>query len=154
MVVNLDKVSAEFSQKILELIGESVKKDKTVISNNIEKICTSTLGVIQEQGLYAGFLFLLSKSGDKEKQKEQLSIEEFISCGVTFYLINLFNIKELKEIGCSYLKEDLKSPVDINNYKSDLLKHVNVLTTDLSKNFINKSLLSKHWYIHGMVQKR
>jgi len=28
MVVNLDKVSAEFSQKILELIGESVKKIK------------------------------------------------------------------------------------------------------------------------------
>ncbi len=141
MVLNLDNVSAEFSQKILELKGEKVKRG-TVTPNNIEKICTSSLGVIQEQGLYAGFLFLLSKSG-KDNRKEQLSTEEFLTCGIAFYLIKLLNREELREIGCSF-NQNLRNPAEINEYKSEILKYINdVVTADLKKLLLIKSLFEQ-----------
>lgn len=141
MAINLDKVSAEFSQKILELRGETVK-NKKVTPDNIEKICTSTLGVIQEQGLYAGLLFLLSKSGGEEKNKEEFSVEQFVSCGIVFYLVNMLNSDGLQEIGCQYNDENL-SLLKVNRYKLELLEHVNDITEDLKKLLLIKSLFEQ-----------
>lgn len=142
MVFNLDKISAEFSQKILELKGEKVKKG-LITSNTIEKVCTSTLGVIQEQGLYDGFLFLLSKSGENLK-KEELSSEEFVSCGIIFYLMRLLNTEELKKIGCYYLNNDFTNVSEVNGNKMEILKHINnVVTADLKKLLLIKSLFEK-----------
>lgn len=143
MVTNLDKLSAESSQKILELKGERVREDKEVTPGNIEKICTSALAVIQEQGLYAGFLFLLSKSG-KGRKMEELSVEEFVSCNIVFYLVDLLNSDELWEIGCQYDNKNLKTPLEVNIYKLDILKHVNnVITADLKKLLLIKSIFQQ-----------
>lgn len=137
---NLDKLSADFSQKILELIGQKVKNGAVVAPERIEKMCTSALGVLQEQGVYANILFLLSKSGVKKEQKE-LSPEEFIACGIAAILINMLNTDELKEISCAFARDFSSDPVMVNSCKPELLMHINnVITVDLNKLLLVKSL--------------
>ena len=140
MIVNLDKLSADFAQKILNLKGEKVEKGKIVPPKNIERICASALGVLQEQGFYACILFLLSKSG-YEKEQKSLSIDEFIACGVVTHLINMLNTNELKETGCSFANDWNTNPARVNNCKSELLKHISdVIAVDLKKLLMVKSL--------------
>lgn len=139
MIVNLDKLSADFSQKILSLKEPKVEKDKFVTHESIEKMCTSALGVLQEQGVYASILFLLSKSGKKE-QKE-LSMDEFVACGIVANLINMLNTNELKEIGCAFATDWDKNPAKVNSCKTELLKHISdVVAGDLKKLLFVKSL--------------
>jgi hypothetical protein len=140
MIVNLDKLSADFSQKILDLKEQKVEKDKFVTPESIEKICTSALGVLQEQGVYASTLFLLSKSGDKNEQKK-LSIDEFAACGIVANLIKMLNANELKEIGCAFANDLDKNTTKVNTCKSELLKHIScVVAGDLKKLLLVKSL--------------
>lgn len=140
MIVNLDKLSADFSQKILILKGQKVEKDKIVTPESIEKMCTSTLGVLQEQGVYASILFLLSKSGDKKEQKE-LSMDEFVACGIVANLINMLNGNELKEIGCAFANDWDDNTAKVNSCKSELLKHISgIVAVDLKKLLLVKSL--------------
>lgn len=140
MKVNLDKLSADYSQKILSLKGQNVEKDKIVSPDVIQKMCTSALGVLQEQGVYASILFLLSKSGDKKEQKE-LSMDQFVACGILANLINMLNTDELNDIGCAFANDWDKNPAEVNGCKSDLLKHISgVIAVHLKKLLLVKSL--------------
>lgn len=58
-MINLDMLAAQKAQSI---ITNTMNHDK----NAVENIVTKALGVVQEQGVYAGMLYLLSR-GDKEK---------------------------------------------------------------------------------------
>lgn len=149
MIVNLDKLSADFSQKILSLKEQKVEKDKFVTPESIEKICTSALGVLQEQGVYAGILFLLSKSGNKKEQKE-LSTDEFVACGIVANLINMLNTNELKEIGCAFANDWDDNPVKVNSCKTELLKHI----SDVVAGDIKKLLLVKSLYEQTLIYTR
>lgn len=59
--LNLDQEAAKYAQKIVEK-GLITGKPK-----EIENLITKTLGVLQEQGVYAMMLFLFSRTG-KEKE--------------------------------------------------------------------------------------
>lgn len=58
-MINLDMLAAKKAQSI---IANTISHDK----NAVENVVTKALGVVQEQGIYAGMLYLLSR-GDKEK---------------------------------------------------------------------------------------
>ena len=140
MSINLDKLSADFSQKILVLKGQKVKKDKIVTPESIEKMCTSTLGVLQEQGVYASILYLLSRSGDKTEQKD-LSMEEFVACGIVVNLINILNSNELKQIACAFDNDWDNNVARVNGCKSKVLKYISdKVAVDLKKLLLVKSL--------------
>jgi len=62
--LNLDQQAAIYAQQMVQaaLEGKAVKEAKA-----IENLITKTLGVLQEQGVYASMLFLFSRSSDEAK---------------------------------------------------------------------------------------
>lgn len=62
--LNLDKIAGEMAQKIIAC-AKDVDVSKPVES--VERLTTKTLGVLQEQGVYAMMLFLFSRSSDEQK---------------------------------------------------------------------------------------
>lgn len=59
--LNLDQKAAQHAQ---EMVGNGVGvKD----AKAVEILITKTLGVLQEQGVYAAMLFLFSRTGDESK---------------------------------------------------------------------------------------
>ena len=56
-ILNIDKLSAEQSQNMVS--GGKL--------DNLERLVTKALGVLQEHGVYAMMLFLLSRTGDEAK---------------------------------------------------------------------------------------
>lgn len=85
-MANLDKLAAEHAQAI---IRDTHNKDK----EDVENILTKALGVFQEQGLYAGMLYLLSRSNDTE---------QFIAGVARDQLVNLLNTSDLAAFGLTY----------------------------------------------------
>ena len=60
-VLNLDRIAARYAQKIIESTAEKKAKD-------VENLVTKALGVLQENGIYACILYLLSRKQEKEKE--------------------------------------------------------------------------------------
>ncbi|AKB67212.1 hypothetical protein [Methanosarcina mazei] len=111
---NLDFQAAKFSQQIID---ETIKEN-LIDSNSVENLVTKTLGVLQENGVYACVLYLQSRSSDKDKK---------ISNSV---MRSLFEMTELIEI---------KSPVDSSSTdKSDFVP-MNIFK-DLDTLFLTKQL--------------
>jgi hypothetical protein len=69
---SLDYLAAFTAQKITEIIGRGVP------SSNVENLSTKTLGILQEQGIYAMFLFLLSRSGEGTNMNN----EQLVACEI------------------------------------------------------------------------
>ncbi len=57
---NLDRLAAQTAQTI-------VKDTLSFEKNQVDNLATKTLGVLQENGVYAAILFLFSRSGPDEK---------------------------------------------------------------------------------------
>ena len=57
MLINLDKLAATASQKMVALSPEAEK---------LERLATKTLGVLQGQGVYACMVFLLSRGSEEQ----------------------------------------------------------------------------------------
>ncbi len=64
--LNLDKVAVERAQEMVRLTGDSVDGVKKPVET-LERLVTKTLGVLQEQGVYAMMLFLFSRTSDEDK---------------------------------------------------------------------------------------
>jgi hypothetical protein len=62
--LNLDKVAGERAQEIIKLAQQLGGKK---IVESAEHLVTKSLGVLQEQGIYALMLFLFSRTGDESK---------------------------------------------------------------------------------------
>jgi predicted DNA-binding protein len=66
---NLDRLAAEHAQEIIR--RTSGKK-----ASDVDNTITKSLGVLQENGVYACFLYLLAK---EEKEKRDVVVEEMLS---------------------------------------------------------------------------
>ena len=66
MMLNLDKLAAERAQAMVTRAQEGISGVKKPIET-LERLAMKTLGVLQEQGVYAMLLFLFSRSSDEEK---------------------------------------------------------------------------------------
>ncbi len=62
--LNLDRLAAEHAQQMVK-DAKSTGVKKPV--ETLERLATKTLGVLQEQGVYACMLFLFSRSSDEAK---------------------------------------------------------------------------------------
>jgi len=62
--LNLDKIAGEMAQK---MIAGAKNVDVSKPVESVERLTTKTLGVLQEQGVYAMMLFLFSRSSDEQK---------------------------------------------------------------------------------------
>lgn len=59
--MNLDAICARYGSRIVTNEGQAY--DKT----NMETMCRNSMGVLQEEGIYAFFIFLKSKGNDECK---------------------------------------------------------------------------------------
>jgi hypothetical protein len=85
-VANLDRLAAKHAQNI---IATTMGRDK----DDVENVLTKALGVFQEQGIYAGMLYLLSRTNETEKP---------IAHAVRDELVGLLNEPELQAFGLAY----------------------------------------------------
>jgi hypothetical protein len=70
--MNLDLMAAQRAQEIVKR-AKGGGEDASGLDNTV----TKTLGVLQEDGVYAAFLFLLSRT-DKEKKRAKIVREEML----------------------------------------------------------------------------
>lgn len=98
-MANLDRLAALHAQAIIEHTRSKDKED-------VENVMTKALGVFQEQGVYAGMLYLLSRSNATEQPIAQAARNE---------LVELLNDPDLQPFGLTY-------PGAINNTHA-LLNH-------------------------------
>lgn len=141
-MINLDRYAAETSHLILNYVDKPVKNG-ALQAKDIEKLATDSLGVLQEQGLYAFFLYLLSKSGEKTQESE-LGSEEFGACVIMAQLLNLLNKPELKSLNSAFANGWDDSPPKLNSCKKDILGHISGhIAADLKRLLLVKSLFEK-----------
>ena len=75
MPLNLDQLAAQYSQNI---INNSLKAGS---AKEVENLITKTLGVLQEQGVYAMILFLFSRTSKEGKIALHLRVQLYTLLG-------------------------------------------------------------------------
>lgn len=63
--LNLDQKAAQYAQSMVKNSKDIQNVKKPI--DTLERLVTKTLGVLQEQGVYAMMLFLFSRTSDEEK---------------------------------------------------------------------------------------
>ena len=121
---SLDYLAAAASQKITDVIGKKIKNDNKVKSSDVENMTTKILGILQEQGIYAMILFLLSRSSNKSTS-EDINAEQRVACEITAQLFQILQEQELKPLGISYHKD-----IHYNNVHSEANKLLNHLVKE------------------------
>lgn len=144
--INLDRLAAQTAHQIVKIVDDNKDDNKQVEASQVDTFATKAFGVLQEQGTYAGMLFLLSRSGDKT-DKSQLKGEKAIACKIAVELLKLLNNKNLKSLGLEFDKGAwLKNPgqINTNDNKRKVLNHfAENVTEDLHKLLSIKSLFEK-----------
>ncbi|MGH9840146.1 MAG: hypothetical protein ACREEM_15300 [Blastocatellia bacterium] len=105
---NLDRLAAQCAQKIISRAVDEKKvddKEKKKLAGNVDNTVTKALGVLQENGVYACFLYLKAK----EKENGDVVVEE---------MLNL-----LAGLGFGWGKP-------ANNSAEEVLKHITEKVTD------------------------
>lgn len=142
--LNLDQLCAQSSQILFSnregsIIREAVKNDKKVAAKDIERLVTNSLGVLQEQGVYAMVLYLCSKRGQK-KAIEKQTVEAAVSGAILDNLLKLLSYPQLAQLGLSFKQAN-------NNEKDDtgaILEHfAETIASDLDKLLLTKRLFEK-----------
>lgn len=118
---SLDYLAAAASRKIINVIGRTVKKNKKVEPSDVENLATKTLGILQEQGIYAIILFLFSRSGSKSDCNE-MNAEQCAACEIIVQLFQLLQEPELQPLGVAYNEDIVFNNVNLN--ANHLLNHL------------------------------
>lgn len=129
--LTLDYLAAKTAQAVTSVIGSKVKNGE-IEPTDVDNLATKALGVLQSQGVYAMFLFLLSRSGDKVEE-EEMKKEERVACEL------VSKLWPLREPVKALLEEEGKAengalaPEEVNKRekKREILEHIAKLTEDL-----------------------
>lgn len=117
---NMDRLAARHAQ---QMVSETLKKEKKLI-DTLNRLVTKTLGVLQEQGVYAMMLFLFSRTSDEAKITPLIRSE----------LITM--LTELKEI---HVFSDAATP-DPEDNKDTLKFYSDKVMDDLDTLFLVRDL--------------
>jgi len=118
---NLDLACAKAGKEIAE------KRSKEHSSKELEKLITDSLAVVEEQGVYALFLFLQSQSSAKKENAKKLSDALFD------FLTKVPAQRPLISNSGDFQKED--------SSKQDMFKALENLADDLDKLLLAQNLL-------------
>ncbi len=104
-MIILDRLAAKTAQDIIDARGSA--------SNSlVENVATKTLGVLQEQGVYAAVLFLLSRPES----------ERNIANVVITHLLQLLGHSDLTHLGAAYPNATITSHWVLQN-EQNILRH-------------------------------
>lgn len=127
--LNLDRLAAQHAHEIIRRVvdeketqrnkPEDKKKTEQQLGTDVDNTATKALGVLQENGVYACFLYLLAK----EKENGSVVVEEMLGL--------------LDELRFGWGKPDNNSPKKVLNYISDKV------TVDLERLLLAKETLEQ-----------
>jgi hypothetical protein len=145
-MANLDKLAAEHARNMVKVVEETYGRDgKKVKASEADTLFTKALGVLQENGIYAAFLLLLSRSGDADKPADPMKMkaEQLSACFAAAELLGLLDEPDLK-----YLHLAMPNTPDwraVNAQKKKILDHLagEVCTADLDKLLFVKALFEQ-----------
>lgn len=124
-MVILDRLAAKTAQDIIDARG-------AVNKNIVENAATKTLGVLQEQGVYAAVLFLLSRPES----------EHDIANVIMAHLLQLLEHSDLKNLGAAFPHVTIAALTSqwVQKNKQNILRHfaegvnnVNGIATNLQR---------------------
>ena len=150
----LDYLAAVTAQKITDVIGKTVNENKKVSSTDVENLATKALGVLQAQGIYAMFLFLLSRSGTATRENK-MKPEERVACELVARLWSLRNpLEALRQLEDPSATEELTfEQVNARNGDDDqkrrILERLAQITQDL-----DVVLLARDLYEQTLIYTR
>jgi hypothetical protein len=80
---NLDRLAAQHAQQIVERTsstekGEADRLATQQAASDVDNLVTKALGVLQENGVYACGLYLLSRTQDKEQKIAAVVLDELL----------------------------------------------------------------------------
>lgn len=80
-MANLDRIAALHAQRIIINTRQFTDEgqQRPISKEEVENVLTKALGVCQEQGVYAGLLYLLSRSTKTEKAIAQVIKNEMVA---------------------------------------------------------------------------
>ncbi|MCL4514308.1 MAG: hypothetical protein M1379_01735 [Firmicutes bacterium] len=146
-MVVLDRIAAKSSQLILSHIGTAARSGK-LEGKDIERVATNALGVLQEQGLYAFFLYLLSSSGE-ETVESKMDRNELASCIIGARLLCLLNKQEIRCPGAGFTdgwvrEADMVESGRVNEDKKKVLEFVSgQIASDLHRMIFVRDLFER-----------
>ncbi len=71
-LMNLDQRCAYFGYEMCRHVGDAFKKDGKIDKAKTENLITKSLGVLQENGIYAFFLYLAARGSSEADGAKQL----------------------------------------------------------------------------------
>jgi len=138
---NLDKLAGEIALQICDPARVDI--------GTLENLATKALGVLQEQGVYAMMVFLLSRSGDKSFTDPKISKENKVA------ITCIDNLNEsLKREPLNLLKlnsngvSSLKSANNSNSKKAILEMYLNISES------LESLLMVKEFYEQTLIYVR
>ena len=115
--LNLDKIAAKSSQNIV---------NETQDKKTLERLATKALGVLQNQGVYALMLFLLSRSGDEKEVAQKIKSHLVSTLEDLDPRKNLSN-KNDREV-LNYFSENISTDIDLLLLVRDLYEKILIYT--------------------------
>lgn len=122
-MLDMDRRAAEAAHKAIEIMRSATQVPENERMDTLERTATRALGVLQEEGVYAAFLFLLSRSGAKTRFEELTKPEEAAATALAAQLLQLlldggmFNLNKGQQ--ALQARED---PAWVNETKLDILR--------------------------------
>ena len=129
-IINLDYLAAKHAQEVIK----EKETDKIEKASDVENAVTKALGVLQENGVYACFVFALSrtKQKDGEKQEGNEKAESIVMKAIVTQMLAL-----LKELNYNV------PTVDSLNAQHILSEVAENVTQDLERLLLAKEVLEQ-----------
>lgn len=134
-MINLDMLAAQKAQAIIANTVDKEKLDKS----DVENLVTKALGVVQEQGVYAGMLFILSRGSVKEENGKK-NDERMIAEAVRDQLVSLLSHPGLVQFQLTYSGNN-DDPQQLLKHFAECVCAKPVQTLLLVKNLFEQTLM-------------
>jgi hypothetical protein len=141
-MVILDKLCAEAAHKIIDnVIAEIIKQNKVSrdaamsTAKEADVFTTKVLGVLQEQGVYAAVLFILSRFGadlgkkDNDESDKKVKTERIVTRVLLINLLRLLGNSKLGGLEAAYPSENF------NDDKKDWIQWVQTNQRNILRHF-------------------
>jgi len=141
-MTNLDRIAVEASQSMIRYISEPTKQ-RMFQAKDLERLTTDSLGVLQEQGLYAFYLYMMSRSGYTDNENG-LKPDEMVTCIIVLQLLLVLNRPELNKLSALLTSGWDDKPAQINKQKENILRFISrEICGDLRRLLMVKSLFEQ-----------
>src|SRR6266568_3797913 len=117
---NLDWHAAQAAQTIVKNTRTIKVKDKPIEANSLDNLTTKTLGILQENGVYAALLYLYSRGGEGELVAKQIRRQ-------LLRLTPLLLPSLEKEIKDKIVAEDVMAEIALNFMTEHICKDLDIL---------------------------